>query len=65
MFLFDVLYSEKTNAWKIVTILWKIEYQKRDVPRARILCWIGFDIYNINAGNAVTNVRHPKAFLFR
>jgi hypothetical protein len=45
---------------KVSAFVWRIEYQKRDLPRAHILFWTDFDTQDIDAIDAMINARYPK-----
>jgi hypothetical protein len=45
---------------KISAFVWRIEYQKRGLPHAHILFWTDLNTQDVEAVEAVINVRYPK-----
>jgi hypothetical protein len=45
---------------RVSAFVWRIEYQKRGLPRAHILSWSDFDTQDIQAAESVINVRYPN-----
>jgi hypothetical protein len=45
---------------KVSAFVWRIEYQKRGLPHAHILVWTDFDTQDIDAVDAVINIRYTK-----
>jgi hypothetical protein len=45
---------------RVSGFVWRIEYQKRGLPHARVLFWSDFDTQGIQAVESAINVRFPK-----